>query len=337
MLLMMAEVLHFSRLAQYDSANAFLNFFAYHQSHVPWAGCSLHDLIQPSFSLLVGVALPYSLASRKSKGSTFRELLSHALIRSLILIAVGIILRRRFTFEDTLTQIGLGYPFLFLLGFAKVRVQWIALIAILFFYWMAWALYPNQASTGFAHNFTGFAAHWNKNANFGHAFDQVFLNLFPREEPFIANSGGYLTLSFIPTLGTMILGLLSGQWLLQLPRRQALKRIFLSAAALLPLSLALHFSGICPIVKRIWTPSWTLFSGGLCFVLLTAFHYLLPEPDHPRWSMPLMVIGRNSIAAYLIAHVLEPFFMPLFPGWATLLLYWLLLYAMYRRNFFLRI
>jgi heparan-alpha-glucosaminide N-acetyltransferase len=337
MFLMMAEVLHLSRLAQADPGNAILAFLAYHQSHVPWAGCSLHDLIQPSFSLLVGVALPYSLASRKSKGSSFKELLLHALVRSFILIALGIILRRRFTFEDTLTQIGLGYPFLFLLGFAKPRLQWIALSAILFLYWLAWALYPIQPSTGFVHNFTGFAAHWNKNANLGHAFDQTFLNLFPRDKPFIANSGGYLTLSFIPTLGTMLLGLIAGRWLTTLPRPAALRRIFIAAAILLSVSLALHFGGVGPIVKRIWTPSWTLFSGALCFVLLAAFHYLLPKPEHPLWSMPLLVIGRNSIAAYLIAHLLEPAFTPLFPGWATLLLYWLLLFAMYRRNFFLRI
>ena len=31
-----------------------------------------------------------------------------------------------FTFEDTLTQIGLGYGLLFLLGFRPAREQWVA-------------------------------------------------------------------------------------------------------------------------------------------------------------------------------------------------------------------
>ena len=57
---------------------------------------------------------------------------------------------------------------------------------------------------------TGFAAHWNKNTNLAWAFDTWFLNLFPREKPFVYNGGGYATLSFIPTLGTMILGLIAG-------------------------------------------------------------------------------------------------------------------------------
>ena len=129
-----------------------------------------------------------------------------------------------FTFEDTLTQIGLGYPLLFALGFRPVRWQWYALGAILFGYWLAWALYP-AAGPGFnyqavgvpadwQHHYSGFMAHWNKNANLGVAFDQWFLNLLPRPQPFVANGGGYLTLSFIPTLGTMILGLAAGRGLL---------------------------------------------------------------------------------------------------------------------------
>ena len=80
---------------------------------------------------------------------------------------------------------------------------------LLFGYWLAWALYPAQPA-GF---FSGFAAHWNKGNNFGNAFDVWFLNLFPTVKPYVANSGGYLTLSFIPTLGTMILGLAAGRWL----------------------------------------------------------------------------------------------------------------------------
>ena len=83
MLLMMAEVLRFSRVAQAFPGNWFWHILAYNQTHVEWAGCSLHDLIQPSFSFLVGVALPYSIASRIAKGGTFWKLFAHALVASL--------------------------------------------------------------------------------------------------------------------------------------------------------------------------------------------------------------------------------------------------------------
>jgi heparan-alpha-glucosaminide N-acetyltransferase len=228
MLLMMGEVLQFTKVYGYYHDSLFWRILSFNQSHTEWSGCSVHDMIQPSFSFLVGVALPYSIRSRQRKGAGFPKMLAHTIWRSFLLIALGIFLRSinhtqtYFTFEDTLTQIGLGYTFLFLLYFRPTRDQWIAFGAILFGYWLAWALYPlpgpnfNYAAVGvpsdWHHLYTGFRAHWNKNSNLGQAFDLWFLNLFPRAHTFVFNDGGYLTLSFIPTLGTMILGLFAGKW-----------------------------------------------------------------------------------------------------------------------------
>jgi predicted acyltransferase len=64
MLLMMAEVLRFSEVAKAFPGNWFWSLLAFNQTHTEWVGCSLHDTIQPGFSFLVGVALPYSIASR---------------------------------------------------------------------------------------------------------------------------------------------------------------------------------------------------------------------------------------------------------------------------------
>ena len=221
MFLMMAEVLSFSRVSEALPQSSFWAFLAFQQSHVAWVGCSLHDLIQPSFSFLVGVALPYSIASRMAKEQAFGALFRHALKRSLILIVLGIFLRSmgqlqtNFTFEDTLTQIGLGYPFLFWLGFRSPKTQLNALALILVVYWLAFVFYPlPTAAFGYAqagisptwpNNLTGFAAHWNKNTNLAWAFDGWFLNLFPRSSVFTNNEGGYATLSFVPTSATMIL------------------------------------------------------------------------------------------------------------------------------------
>ena len=241
MFLMMAEVLRLAKVSEAYPESWFWRVLAFHQTHAEWVGCSLHDLIQPSFSFLVGVALPWSVASRIAKGGTFRGMLFHAIRRSFVLAALGIFLRSthntqtNFTFEDTLTQIGLGYTFLFLLSFCSERVQWISLGAILAGYWLAWALWPITANgpavgvpADWPNNFAGFAAHWNKNANFGHAFDVWFLNLLPRAKPFLFNGGGYLTLSFIPTLGTMLLGLIAGQWIRAAEPRVPMKKLLLA-------------------------------------------------------------------------------------------------------------
>nr|WP_310590482.1 DUF5009 domain-containing protein [Dyadobacter sp. CY261] len=374
MFLMMAEVLRFGRVAEAFPESAFWAFMDFHQSHVEWVGCSLHDLIQPSFSFLVGVALPYSMASRTSKNQNVGVMWLHTIRRSLILILLGIFLRSmhseqtNFTFEDTLTQIGLGYPILFALGFATEKIQWAALSAILISYAALFAMYPLPGSdfdwsqTGttadWEHHLKGFAAHWNKNTNAAWAFDRWFMNLFPREKPFQYNGGGYSTLSFIPTLGTMTLGLIAGKWLKSaMSPEWLLKRYAVTAAILFVLALLFHFMGLNPIVKRIWTPAWTLFSGGCAFLLLSAFYFIVDVNGRKSWFFWLIVIGTNSIAAYVIADgfgsfIRESFkihlgqhydavfgesYAPLVSGALILLIEWLILHWMYKKKIFIKI
>ena len=85
MLLMMAEALNLRQVAQNRPDSAFWKFLAQHQSHAQWVGCSLHDLILPSFSFLVGVALPFSLTSRAARGQSRAEMALHATWRALVL------------------------------------------------------------------------------------------------------------------------------------------------------------------------------------------------------------------------------------------------------------
>ena len=375
MLLMMAEVLSLSQVSASLPDSGFWQFLSFHQSHVPWTWLALHDMIQPSFTFLVGVVLPYSIASRKSKGASFNSLMLHTIKRSLILIFLGIFLRSMdstqtyFTFEDTLSQIGLGYTFLVLLGFCSQRTQIIALVVILAGYWLAFALYPlpdssfDYATAGvtanWEHNMRGFAAHWNKNTNLAWAFDKWFLNLFPRKSPFTNNEGGYSTLSFIPTLGTMILGLLAGNMLHSAKaQKEKLKFFAIAGFGLVVAGILFHVTGINPIVKRIWTPAWTIFSGGICFLFLAFFYGVVDVAGKRKWSYFLMVIGANSIAAYVFAdggirsllhkslyiHLGQNFdklfgepYAPLVSGAITLLLLWLILNWMYKKKIFIKI
>ncbi|MEO6752581.1 MAG: DUF5009 domain-containing protein [Chthoniobacteraceae bacterium] len=130
MFLMMAEVLRIAKVAAGFPESGVWQVLKFHTSHVEWTGCSLHDLIQPSFSFLVGVALPFSIAARAAKGQSGGVMTLHACWRAVALVLLGVFLRSvgkaetNWTFEDTLSQIGLGYAFLFALGFTPRRVQW---------------------------------------------------------------------------------------------------------------------------------------------------------------------------------------------------------------------
>ena len=374
MFLMLAEAMRMWTVHEAFPNSWFWRIVAFNTEHVEWQGCSLHDLIQPAFSFLVGAAMPFSIASRTRRGESFRRMLAHAAWRSVVLILLGIFLRSLnakqtyWTFEDTLTQIGLGYTALFVLAFASRRVQVATFVVILVAFWAAFVAYPlppagfDYASVGvpadWPHLYTGFLAHFNKNSNLSWAFDVWFLNLFPRESPFLYNKGGWSTLSFIPTLATMMLGLWAGRYLMQ-PRaaREQVRGLVIAGLALALAGLVLQWLHLVPIVKRIWTSSYTLYSGGLVLLMLAAFHATIEWKGWRRWAFPLLVIGMNSIAAYVMSWTLEGFvtgalarhvgsapfailgdpFAPVLRGATVLATFWLILWWMYRRKIFLRI
>jgi heparan-alpha-glucosaminide N-acetyltransferase len=345
----------------------------YQFEHVDWVGCAAWDLIQPSFMFMVGVAMAYSCASRQARGQSYARMLFHAIVRSLILVLLGIFLRSngasqtRFTFEDVLTQIGLGYTFLFLLWGRPAWFQFTTAMAVLFGYWYYFFAWPppgagfDYQSVGVPANWPhleGLGAHFDKNTNAAHEFDTWFLNLFPRKDPFRYNGGGYLTLSFVPSLATMIFGLLAGE-LLRSPRTQGRKFVLLVAAGLLGLAAGygLQAAGICPIVKRIWTPSWALFSTGWCLLILAGFYAVVDILQFQKWTFPLVVVGMNSITMYCMAQLIkgwlrgtlrthfgarifelvdEPYRPILASAW-VLLVMWLICYWLYRQRIFIRI
>ena len=374
MFLMALELLRLPDLASHFPDSAFWRFVAFHTDHVIWTGCSLHDLIQPAFSFMVGMALPFSIASRQAKGHSKSEMFRHALWRAFLLIGLGVLLRFidfrhiHWTFEDTLAQIGLGYPILFLLGFTSTRFRWSALAAILIGYWLLFALYPlpgpgfdrvdAQIPADWTLDFTGFAAHWNLNSNGAWAFDRWFLNLFPLNDHFKGNAEGYSTLSFIPTLATMLIGLIAGQWFKNGPRGTPLLiKLIVTGAIMLTAGLILHYTGLCPIVKKLWTPSWTLLSGGWCLFLIAAFHGINDIGQRNACSFPLRVLGMNSITMYVLTHLVGSFFtpghrfylekspfdvfgkvlQPTLHGATLFLTLWSILWLMYRRRIFVRI
>ena len=375
MLLMLSEVLKWENIAEKVPGNAFLEFMAFHQSHVSWQGCSLHDMIQPSFTFLVGVAMPFSLASRATQGQTPQKRALHAIGRALTLVLLGVVLRSLgknqtyWTFEDTLSQIGLGYALLYGIAHLKRHWQWVALGVILFGYWLAFALTPlppagfDPATVGvkpeWNHHVTGFAAHWDKNTNLAMQVEIWLRNALPHEEVFRFNGGGYAALSFIPTLGTMILGMFAGVKLQDrtLDERTRMKWLLIAGLVGIVSGALLDQLGICPVVKRIWTPSWVLFSGGICLWMLAAFRYIVDIKGFVKPAFPLVVVGVNSIAAYVMSwfftSMIEealyrhfgkaPFeifghaYETLLHGGATLVVVWGILYWMQKNRIFLRI
>jgi heparan-alpha-glucosaminide N-acetyltransferase len=373
MLLMASSGLGIPQIAKTFPDSPIWAFLGRHCEHATWSGCTLWDLIQPAFMFMVGVALPWSLANRRARGESSRSLVLHALARSAALIGLAIFLtsawspRTEWVFTNVLAQIGLGYPLLFLVALAPPKAPWIVAFSLLAAYALAFALYPLPAPdfdwtrvgvpADWPH-LQGFAAHWDKNSNAAAAFDVWFLNLFPRETPFVFSSGGYQTLNFVPSLATMIFGLIAGRWLRSdAPLSTKLNRLVAAGLVGIALGWLLGFLGLCPIVKRIWTPAWTLYSGGWVCLLLAGFVAVIEGKGWKRWTFPLVVVGLNPITLYCLWQLSSGFvrenlkrhlgpgifgilgspYAPLMERTAILLAFWLILLWMYRRKLFIRL
>ena len=201
----------------------------YHFHHVRWVGCALWDLIQPSFMFMVGVAMAYSCASPTGPWSVvLPRMLLHAVMRSVVLVLLGIFLRSgsgtqtNFTFMDVRVADRTGLHVLVpAMGHA-------ALCAghrggrdpgRLLVFFAVYPLPPSRFRLRVGRRVGRLAApgrlspHWDKNTNPAANFDVWFLNLLPRTKPFAYEGSGYPTLNFIPSLATMIFGLMAGEFL----------------------------------------------------------------------------------------------------------------------------
>jgi len=374
---------------------------AYQFDHVEWTGCGFWDLIQPAFMFMVGVAMPFSYSKREALGQSRWRMFGHVLLRSAILVALAVFLssnadkQTNFTFTNVLAQIGLGYPVVYLLWRRHFLLQLLAIAGILGGYWYFFYQYTipdaerRQLETYLVEKakldpakeldqfkdldrFDHLASHWNKHTNAAAAFDRDFLSRFPRKEEewngrtYWLNKGGYATLNFVPSIVTMLFGVMAGKWLRSdRTDGRKLRRLLTAGAVCFVAAMAVDTTiwpvaiagcdwSFCPIVKRIWTPSWAVFSAGWTFWMLAAFYWVIDVRGWKAWSFPLVVVGMNSIAIYCMAQLLKPWvrdtlkrhicptlfdgvYGPILQSVAIVFTLWLVCLWMYRRKIFIRI
>lgn len=235
---------------------------------------------------------------------------------------------------------------------------------------------------------------WSKNSNAAHEFDRQFLNLlrnpgdeslaaagierdaeswapqpvveilFANPEVFEFQKNGYQTLNFVPSMGTMLLGVICGQLLLSSFGPWKKLGILLGAGAACMLLGLLAGEFACPIVKKIWTPSWTLFSGAYVIWLLALFYFLFDILPLKILAFPLVVVGMNSILMYMMGQLMrdwtidriiethfsglirtalgtdalnDDMFGRLILPIAAAIVFWLIAYWCYRKRLFIRI
>jgi predicted acyltransferase len=279
----------------YFLANPVLGPLARQFQHVDWQGMHFWDLIQPFFMFIVGAVMPLSFTRRWEAGETWTTSLLHVLRRSLLLLLWGLIARSIQAGKPTLDVINvLGQlSFTYLVAFLVLRKSWRVQAAVAVALLAAhWAIYQFSAAW---FNVPGVTGPWIKDANIGWYLDRLVLH---------KNWGGsYATINCLSSAANTIFGVMAGALLIG-PIGAARKLKVLIGCGLAGIAAGLALSSVIPLIKKIWTPSFALYSAGWTLLALALFYWLCDLRRWTRWSTLFVIVGMNSIFIYLFHEIL---------------------------------
>jgi len=275
--------------------------------HALWNGWTPTDLVFPTFLFVAGLSLVFSFESRLAKGASKVSLFLHALRRSIILFALGLVVNGfPFFHWQTLRIYGVLQRFAVCLLIVSALHLWkrgakskiVVLIAALIGYWiiMRWIPVPGYGLP------TRDIPLLDKDANWVAYIDR---HIFPgRLYEGTRDPEGLL--SNLPALGTALLGMLAALWL-RTKRSNYAKFLGLLGGAIAGLLLGKIWGHWFPINKKLWTSSYVLFAAGWSLLGLSICYWLIEIKQWKRgWTFPWLVFGSNAIAAYVFSELLSP-------------------------------
>ena len=284
----------------------YLGFLARQTDHVQWDGCVFWDLIQPAFMFMVGVAMPFAFGKRKSLGQSDATMFAHVLRRAifLCLIAIGFDSINEgkliIGFVNVLPQIAFGYVVAYFFLNKSYLTQGLAALSILIVYTLVWVWYPGNGNAGVWANPYAKPPWGAEYANLGSDFD---LWLIGRYYP-----GYWLALNAIPSTATIIAGAMCGRLVSSgLSSNRIMKILILAGLGGIISGLAVSGALGIPIIKRVLSASFALYSTGWAILFLLLFFWIIEVKNYRRWAFFLVVVGMNSITAYIMFQ--------LFRGW----------------------
>lgn len=328
----------------------FMSVLASQFVHPYWDGFTLWDMIFPLFMFLSGMSSPFSIDKQLNKGRTRKQILWRVVKRGVLLVLLGILYNTRgfelrpleeYRYASVLGKIGISYLFaniIFLYTKPKVQVIW---------YWGLlvgyWLLLKFTSAPGYP------PGNLTEAGNFASYFDRLFL-------PGILSRGIHDTVGLFCTItgvSTTLLGIIAGNFLKNHPMEPIKKVLWFWIAGVTLVLLGLFWNLDFPVNKNMWSSSFTLLTGGISLLLFALFYYIIDVRGYYKWSFFFRVIGMNSIFIYIspvfinYSYIAKAIFRwvgqlsgqyekPMM-GLCTVLVSWLVLYFMYRKNIFLKI
>jgi predicted acyltransferase len=289
--------------------------------HAEWHGWTFTDLIFPFFIWIVGVAIPLSTAHRLEQGQSRKQLLLHALRRSVIIFGLGFFLGSfGYLIDGSLFRDGLGawwhnYA-------TTVRVPGV-LQRIAVCYFIATLIYLNTGIRGQVIWIAGLlAGYWllmvvgpllgwgtgglEQNGNFSEYIDNLVLN--GKVIGMHVWKGGKTwdpegIFSTVPAVATCLFGIMTGHMLRSRLTPEA-KTAWLFVGGNVLLFAGAVMDAWLPINKKLWTSSYAVFMAGMAMNCFAVSYWLVDVQGWRKWARPLAIYGMNALAVFMMAGLL---------------------------------
>lgn len=329
-----------------------LKWWAGQLEHVPWNGFHFYDMIFPLFLFIAGISFPFSMAKRKTMNESRKSIYKHVITRGLLLVLLGIVYNNGINFDfahlrygSVLGRIGLAWMFaaiIFMNTKLNYRIVWFGVILI--GYWLLFLLFP-------AHDL-GSTDIFSREGNLASHIDRL---LMPGRL-YLGNHDPEGILSTLPAIGTALLGMFTGEFLMSgiFKDKPFRKVLYMVIAAIILMVIGRIWNNVFPINKNIWSSSFVCFVGGLSLLLFSVFYLIIDVLEYKKWALFFVVIGMNPITIYLTGRIVNfrtagKFF---FDGFATIMpqswtplingigltaVAWVFLYILYKKKIFLKI
>ena len=280
-----------------------LEWWAGQLHHVPWHGFVFYDMIFPLFLFIAGISFPFSMAKRMAENESHKSIYKHVIIRGLVLVFLGILYNNavRFNFSElrygsVLGRIGLAWMFAALLfmntkTIARIVWFWVILLG----YWLLLVLFP-------AHDL-GSTDIFSREGNLTSYIDRI---LMPGKL-YLGNHDPEGILSTLPAIGTALLGMFTGEFLLSkyLHDKPMRKVFYMVLAAVALMIIGQIWNLAFPINKNLWTSSFVFWVGGISLLLFALFYLVIDVWNLKKWAFFFVVIGMNPITIYLTERIVN--------------------------------
>jgi predicted acyltransferase len=271
--------------------------------HAEWHGWTPTDLIFPFFLFIVGVAMAFSFGKLIAQGADRRTLLWKSAKRAAILFGLGLLMHSypwvgydwsHLRIPGVLQRIALAFLA------ASVVVLWagqrgriVTAAVLLLGYWAVMTLVPVPG---------GAAGVLEPGQDLGAYVDRAVFgtdHLWASSRTWDPEG----LLSTLPAVGTVILGVLAGEWLRSRRPSGEIVRGLVAAGAV-GVALGLLWGALFPINKALWTSSFVVLTAGLGALGLALCYWLVDLKGYRKWAFPFVVFGVNAIAAYFLSGLM---------------------------------